>query len=156
MRRELLEALDVPSDRRASLASELLHHPEDNRMKLFATTTMLRARRAAHDVFRCGSYEPLTVEGSARQHLFAFGRVLGDRHLLVGVPRLVATLSRDGHPPIGDLWGDTRLSVPGQAPRCYRQIFTGACATVIEQDGRKWIRAAEVFEQFPIAFLEAA
>jgi (1->4)-alpha-D-glucan 1-alpha-D-glucosylmutase len=156
MRRELLEALDVPSDRRASLASELLHHPEDNRMKLFATTTMLRARRAAHDVFRCGSYEPLTVEGSARQHLFAFGRVLGDRHLLVGVPRLVATLSRDGHPPIGDLWGDTRLSVPGQAPRCYRQIFTGACTAVIERDGRKWIRAAEVFAQFPIAFLEAA
>jgi (1->4)-alpha-D-glucan 1-alpha-D-glucosylmutase len=156
IRRELLDALDVPSDRRGSLASELLHHPEDNRMKLFATTTMLRARRAAHDVFRCGSYEPLTVEGSARQHLFAFGRVLGDRHLLVGVPRLVATLSRDGHPPIGDLWGDTRLSVPGQAPRCYRQIFTGACTAVIEQDGRKWIRAAEVFEQFPIAFLEAA
>jgi (1->4)-alpha-D-glucan 1-alpha-D-glucosylmutase len=156
MRTELLDALDVPSERRATLASELLQHPEDHRMKLFATTTMLRARRAAHDVFRCGSYEPLTVEGPARQHLFAFSRVLGDRHVLVCVPRLVATLARDGRAPIGDVWGDTRIAVSAQAPRCYRQIFTGACAAVIEQDGRKWIRAAEVFAQFPIAFLEAA
>jgi (1->4)-alpha-D-glucan 1-alpha-D-glucosylmutase len=156
IRRELLDALDVPSDRRASLASELLYHPEDDRMKLFAARTMLRARRAAHDVFRCGRYEPLTVEGSARQHVFAFGRILGDRHVLVCVPRLVATLAREGHAPIGEVWGDTRISVPGLAPRCYRQIFTGACATVVEQDGRKWVRAAEVFAQFPIAFLEAA
>jgi (1->4)-alpha-D-glucan 1-alpha-D-glucosylmutase len=125
-------------------------------MKLFATTTMLRARRAAHDVFRCGRYEPLAVEGSARQHLFAFGRVLGQRHVLVCVPRLVATLARDGNAPIGNVWGDTRISVPEEAPRCYRQIFTGACAAVIEQDGRKWIRSADVFAHFPIAFLEAA
>jgi maltooligosyltrehalose synthase len=96
------------------------------------------------------------VEGSARQHVFAFGRILGDRHVLVCVPRLVATLAREGHAPIGEVWGDTRISVPGLASRCYRQIFTGACATVVEQDGRKWVRAAEVFAQFPIAFLEAA
>jgi (1->4)-alpha-D-glucan 1-alpha-D-glucosylmutase len=155
-RRELLDTIDVSVDERASLAAELLQHPEDDRMKLFATRTMLRARRAAHDVFRCGRYEPLAVEGSARQHLFAFGRVLGQRHVLVCVPRLVATLAREGNPPIGDVWSDTRISVPDEAPRCYRQIFTGACAAVLDQDGRKWIRAADVFAHFPIAFLEAA
>jgi (1->4)-alpha-D-glucan 1-alpha-D-glucosylmutase len=154
-RRELLDTIDVPTDERASLASELLQHAEDDRMKLFATTTLLRARRAAHDVFRSGRYEPLAVEGSARQHLFAFGRVLGQRHVLVCVPRLVATLVRDGNPPIGDVWSDTRISVPEEAPRCYRQIFTGACAAVFEQDGRKWLRAADVLAHFPIAFLEA-
>jgi hypothetical protein len=62
---------------------------------------------------------------------------------------------RDGNPPIGDVWSDTRISVPEEAPRCYRQIFTGACAAVFEQDGRKWIRAADVLAHFPIAFLEA-
>jgi len=121
-----------------------------------ATTTMLRVRRAAHDVFRCGRYEPLAVEGSARQHLFAFGRVLGQRQVLVCVPRLVATLAREGHAPIGEVWGYTRISVPEEAPRCYRQIFTGACVAPTEEDGRKWIRAADVFADFPIAFLEAA
>jgi len=155
-RRELLDRVEVALGDRASLASELLQHPEDDRMKLFATTTMLRARRAADDVFRCGRYEPLAVEGAARQHLFAFGRVLGPRQVLVCVPRLIATLTPDGNPPIADVWGDTRISVPEEAPRCYRQVFTGACAAVSEQDGRKWIRAADVFAQFPIAFLEAA
>ena len=155
-RRELLDRVDVAVGDRASLASELLQHPEDDRMKLFATTTMLRVRRAADDVFRCGRYEPLAVEGAARQHLFAFARVLGPRQVLVCTPRLMATLIPDGNPPIADVWGDTRISVPEEAPRCYRQVFTGLCAAVSEQDGRKWVRAADVFAQFPIAFLEAA
>jgi (1->4)-alpha-D-glucan 1-alpha-D-glucosylmutase len=155
-RRDLLDTIDAAGDERARLAAELLQHPEDDRLKLFATTTMLRARRAAHDVFRCGRYEPLAVEGPARQHLFGFARVFGQRQVLVCVPRLVATLAPDGNPPVGEVWGDTRISVPEEAPRCYRQVFTGACAAIVEQDGRKWIRAADAFAQFPIAFLEAA
>jgi (1->4)-alpha-D-glucan 1-alpha-D-glucosylmutase len=147
-RRRLLDDLGDPSD--------LLKHPEDDRLKLFATTTMLRARRAAHDVFRCGRYEPLAVEGSVRDHLFAFARVLGQRQTIVAVPRLVASLKPDGSAPVGGVWRDTRMAVPDDAPRCYRQAFTGECAPVIEQDGRRWIRAADVFAHFPIAFLEAA
>jgi (1->4)-alpha-D-glucan 1-alpha-D-glucosylmutase len=145
--RRLLDDLREPS--------ELLKHPEDDRLKLFATTTMLRARRAAHDVFRCGRYEPLAIEGSARDHLFAFARVLGQRQTIVAVPRLVATLKPDGTAPLGDVWGDTRIAVPDEAPRCYRQTFTGECAPVIEENGRRWIRAADAFARFPIAFLEA-
>jgi (1->4)-alpha-D-glucan 1-alpha-D-glucosylmutase len=154
-RRELLDALPAPDSPEPSLVSELLAHPEDDRLKLFASATMLRARRAAHDVFRCGSYEPLAVEGSAREHVFAFARVLGQRQAIVAVPRLVATLRPDGDAPIGDTWRDTRIAVPDTAPRCYRQAFTGACASVIEDGGRRWIRAADAFAHFPIAFLEA-
>jgi (1->4)-alpha-D-glucan 1-alpha-D-glucosylmutase len=155
-RRELLDAIDAAGSTGASLATALLEHPEDDRLKLFATATMLRARRAAHDVFRGGRYEPLIADGSARRHLFAFGRVLDARQTLVCVPRLIATLAPDGNPPIGEVWGDTRISVPDDAPRCYRQVFTGACATVIEEEGRKWIRAADVFAHFPVGFVEAA
>ena len=153
-RRELLGELPDPSAGGPSIVSELLQHPENDRLKLFATATMLRARRAAHDVFRCGRYEPLAVEGNARDHLFAFARVLGQRQAIVAVPRLVATLEPDGDAPLGSVWRDTRIAVPDDAPRCYRQAFTGVCAMVIEQDGRRWIRAADAFEHFPIAFLE--
>ena len=69
---------------------------------------------------------------------------------------LVATLKPDGDAPLGSVWRDTRIAVPEDAPRCYRQAFTGACAAVIEKDGRQWIRAADAFEHFPIAFLETA
>jgi (1->4)-alpha-D-glucan 1-alpha-D-glucosylmutase len=155
-RRELLDAIEMPESERANMASALLQHPEDDRLKLFATSAMLRARRAAHDVFRCGRYEPLAVEGSAREHIFAFGRVLGRRQALVCVPRLVATLAPDGTAPLGAVWGDTRISVPDDAPRCYRQLFTGACATVFEDNARRWVRAADVFAHFPIGFLEVA
>ena len=153
-RRELLGELPEPSAGGPSIVSELLQHPENDRLKLFATATMLRARRAAHDVFRCGRYEPLAVQGNARDHLFAFARVLGQRQAIIAVPRLVATLKPDGNAPLGSVWLDTRIAVPDDAPRCYRQAFTGVCAMVLEQGGRRWIRAADAFEHFPIAFLE--
>src|SRR5439155_21983726 len=138
-RRDLLAALPASSAGEGSpIVSELLERPGDDRLKLFATATMLRARRAAHDVFRCGRYEPLAVEGSAREHLFAFARILGQRQAIVAVPRLVATLKPDGEAPVGAVWRDTRIAVPDAAPRCYRQAFTDACAMVIEQDGRRW------------------
>jgi (1->4)-alpha-D-glucan 1-alpha-D-glucosylmutase len=153
-RRELLESLPDSPPGDASLASELLAHPDDDRLKLFATTTMLRARRAAHDLFRCGSYEPLSVHGSGRDHVFAFARIQGPRQTIIAVPRLVAAIEPHGEAPLGDVWRDTRIAVPEHAPRCYRQAFTGACASVIEEDGSRWIRAADVFADFPIAFLE--
>src|SRR6202007_761908 len=75
-RRELLDRLPDPSHGDlAAFIADLLGQPEDDRLKLFATTTMLRARRAAHDVFRCGRYESLATEGRARDHVFAFARV---------------------------------------------------------------------------------
>jgi (1->4)-alpha-D-glucan 1-alpha-D-glucosylmutase len=153
-RRALLDSLGEGHAGSGSLVSELLARPEDDRLKLFATATMLHARSAHHDVFRCGSYEPLAVHGSARDHLFAFARVQGSHQAIVAVPRLLTTLKPDGAPPLGEVWRDTRIAVPGQAPHCYRQVFTGAPANVIEEDGRRWIRAAEALADFPIAFLE--
>jgi (1->4)-alpha-D-glucan 1-alpha-D-glucosylmutase len=154
-RRELLDTMPDPlSGDHAALLGELLEHPEDDRLKLFATKTLLRARRIAHDVFRCGRYEALPIEGSARDHVFAFARVLARRQAVIAVPRLVATLKPDGRAPLGDVWSDTRIAVPEGAPRCYRQALTGACAAVIEEEGRQWVRAADAFAQFPVALLE--
>jgi (1->4)-alpha-D-glucan 1-alpha-D-glucosylmutase len=158
-RRALLDELDAAREegRAGLLATDLLQKPEDDRLKLFATTTMLRARRASHDVFRSGSYEPLTPDGSRRDHVFAFARVLGQRQAVVVVPRLVATLKPDGDPPVGEaVWGDTRIQVPESAPRCYQHRLTGRCVPVHEDAGRTWIKAADVFKAFPIGFLETA
>jgi len=157
-RRALFDELDAAREqgREGELAADLLQKPEGDSLKLFATMTMLRARRASHEVFGNGSYEPLAADGSRRDHVFAFARVLGQRQALVVVPRLVATLKPDGGAPVGDVWGDTRIRVPESAPRCYKQLFTGRCVPAIEDAGRTWIKAADVFEVFPIGFLEAA
>ena len=69
----------------------------------------------------------------------------------------VATLKPDGDPPVGEaVWGDTRIQVPESAPRCYQHLLTGRCVPVNDDAGRTWIKAADVFEAFPIGFLEAA
>ncbi len=156
-RRALLDELDAARKQghTGQLAADLLQKPESDSLKLFATMTMLRARRANHDVFRNGSYEPLAADGSRRDHVFAFARVLGQRQALVIVPRLVATLKPDGQAPVGDVWGDTRIRVTESAPRCYKQLFTGRCVPAIDDAGRTWIKAADVFDAFPIGFLEA-
>ena len=112
--------------------------------------------RVAHDRQHGFFLRERRLEGGARDHLFAFARVLGQRQAIVAVPRLVVALKPDGDAPVGAIWRDTRIAAPEEAPRCYRQVFTGACATVIEEDGRRWIRAADVFEHFPIGFLETA
>ena len=49
----------VARDGRADVAAELLDIPRRS-LKLFATTTLLRARRQAYDLFRCGGIKPLT------------------------------------------------------------------------------------------------
>lgn len=71
------------------------------------------------------------------------------------VPRLVATLKPDGQAPVGDAW-DTRICVTESAPRCYKQLFTGRSVPAIDDAGRTWNQATDVFEAFPIGFLEAA
>jgi (1->4)-alpha-D-glucan 1-alpha-D-glucosylmutase len=153
-RRALLDGLPEPTFEQIDRIAELVEHPEDDRLKLFATTTMLRARRASHDIFRFGRYDPLTLDGSAAGHLFAFARIHADRHTIVAVPRIVVPLTPEGRAPLGDVWRDTRIAVPEEAPGCYRQAFTGECARVVEQDGRRWVRAADAFARFPLAWLE--
>jgi hypothetical protein len=54
------------------------------------------------------------------------------------------------------VWGDARMRVTESAPRCYKQLFTRRCVPAIENAGRTWLKAADVFEAFPIGFLEAA
>ena len=154
-RRRLLESLPDPATNDpAGLIQDLLAHPEDDRLKLFATTTMLRARRSAHAVFGYGRYEPLAIEGTARDHAFAFARIHGTGQAIVVVPRLIATLKPDGGAPIRDVWGETRIAVPAEGPGCYKHAFTMVRIPVVTEDGRRWVRAADAFAQFPIAFLE--
>jgi (1->4)-alpha-D-glucan 1-alpha-D-glucosylmutase len=158
-RRTLLADLECPSGSdRGTLAARLMEEPSDNRLKLYAATTLLRFRRDNRELFQHGSYRPLDTEGAHRDHLFGFARRYGSREALIAVPRLVATLLPDpAVPPLGErVWGETAVLVPdGAAPR-YRHVLTGRCLTTRLEGGQAFLRAADVFERFPIALLEAA
>ena len=156
-RAALLDALPAEGTCDESLAGQLMEHPEDDRVKLFATAAMLRSRRARQELFRRGDYLPLEATGSRADHVFAFARTLGTEQAIIAVPRLVARLSPDARPPLGErIWCDTRVPAPPDAPRCYRQVFTGACVPVTDDGGVRTMRAADLFAAFPIALLESA
>jgi maltooligosyltrehalose synthase len=72
------------------------------------------------------------------------------------VPRLVASLTPDGTPPIGGgVWIDTRLELPAAltVPARFRDVFTGAIIDVESAGGTGMIPAAAIFDRFPVALL---
>ena len=137
---------------RADVAARL-HESGDDRLKLFTTAMLLRARRQEWDIFTHGDYNPVDVEGSRRDHVFAFARTAGDRRVIVVVPRLVATMASHGDaPPLGErVWGDTRLMpLPGVRSGGFHNVMTDCCVP-LEETGA--IRVADVFDRFPVAVL---
>ena len=160
-RRTLLEEIDGLCRREGRLAAATaLACVRDDRAKLFVTSSLLRFRRDRRELFDQGGYLPLDAQGTARDHLFAFARTLADRHVLVVVPRLVATLVSDVDvPPLGErVWGDTELLLPETltVPDAYRNVLTDRpVATRSTPHRPATIRAADVFEHVPIAILSA-
>jgi (1->4)-alpha-D-glucan 1-alpha-D-glucosylmutase len=154
LRRRLLAELDDHCARegRAAVAGRVLE-ARDDRLKLFASTMLLRARRQEWQIFLRGDYNPVDVQGSQRDHVFAFARAADDRRVIVAVPRLVATLTPNADvPPIGErTWGDTELVVSGNnGSGTFRNLLTDRCVPAGETGA---VRLADAFDCFPIAVL---
>ena len=152
-RRRLLAALDLECarDGLAAVAARVLES-RDDRLKLFATTMLLRARRQERDIFTCGGYNPVDVQGSRRDHVFAFARHLGARRVIVAVPRLVGSLTQ-GEAPTGErVWQDTHLLPPVDGwSGVLHDAMTDRCVPIQADTGA--IRLADAFAHFPVAVL---
>ena len=154
-RRRLLAALaaECARDGRQQVAARVLD-ARDDRLKLFAMSMLLRARAQAPDIFTHGDYNPVTVQGAQRDHVFAFARSHGHRRVIVAVPRLVATLTSqvDQSPTGGRVWQDTLLvPPPGDWSGGLHDVVTDRCVPIQPDTGA--IRAADAFEHFPVAVL---
>ena len=139
-----------PSDRQAT---ELVDNYGDGRIKLFATERTLALRREQPELFARGSYEPLAASGPRADHLFAFRRRTASTELIVIVPRLIATLLKNGsEAPVGDaVWGTTSLRLPDFPEGAqYMNLFTGQTVTTPASGD---LQAAEAFRTFPVAVL---
>ncbi len=127
----------VDFERRIAMLSRLedpallLRRWEDGRVKLFTTLRALEVRRQN----RLEGYEAIECESP---HVVAFRR--GD--VIVAVPRLTSRLSRGL--PLGDVWGDLALPVPG----LWRNAFTG------EQLKGESLPLKQLFATFPAAVLD--
>jgi (1->4)-alpha-D-glucan 1-alpha-D-glucosylmutase len=135
---------------------ELFATRADGRIKQFAIARALATRSRERDLYEQGEYVALETAGARRECLFAFARRLGGRMAITCVPRLIATLTPDSSaPPLGTLWGDTRILLPGGGC-AYTNAFTGATVTTERENGARTLAAAAVFDRFPVALLVAA
>lgn len=139
----------------ASLLRELLAHPEDGRLKLYLTYKALTFRRAQRTLFLSGDYWPLTVSGRRREHLVAFLRQHGEQYALIAVPRLLFSLAPSGKPPTGrQLWRDTMLQLPEEAPQRWSNVLTAETLVIPNDDqGRKKVQVSDLLRRLPVAML---
>jgi (1->4)-alpha-D-glucan 1-alpha-D-glucosylmutase len=145
------------------LARRLALNPSGPRLKLFVTWQALQLRRRHPEIFRSGSYIPLTVTGTRANHVCAFARQAEPgskstcRNVIVIVPRLMARLARSlgrradrNRVPLGrNVWQDTQIVLPGNWPTRFTNLFTGESCS-LHGDA---IRAVDVFAEFPAAVL---
>ena len=140
-----------------ALARELLQSRADGRVKLYLTARALAFRAAHPALFAQGEYLPLAAAGDAAEHVVAFARHDGNDEAIVAVPRLVAGLTgKTLVDPIGsEVWGDTRLVVPGVAAGTrYRDAFSGMTLESSAEGGEATLPLAKVFALLPFAMLE--
>lgn len=72
----------------------------------------------------------------------------------VSIP--TAKLSDADVPPLGEhVWGDTRIELPADSPAPYCHVLMNGRIPVKRDGHRATLWAADVFAQFPVAFLEA-
>jgi (1->4)-alpha-D-glucan 1-alpha-D-glucosylmutase len=120
-RLEMLEEL-----RQVGGMGDLLKHWEDGRVKMYVTWKLLQFRRGHADLFSQGEYIPLRVTGTHANHVIAFARHLHGQWCVVAVPRLCASITRAGSPPLGKkIWKTTQIEPPRGAPKAWTNVLTG-------------------------------
>ncbi|HUQ50331.1 MAG TPA: malto-oligosyltrehalose synthase [Terriglobales bacterium] len=156
-RREALQQLLPYSDQGANLVAlcrELMHFWADGRIKLWTNHRVLQLRREHSELFRHGSYLPLSATGEKPDHICAFMREHNKgavEQVIVAVPRFAHTLMKGSiQPPVGEVWSKNALMVASGATRRYQNVFTGESLTAT-QDGA--IACQELFANFPVALL---
>jgi len=148
-----LERIASRAERDAEgLAAELLGSMHDGRVKLFLVLRALAARKTHAGLFRHGAYIPLKVQGPHTRRVIAFAR----RHhehgwAVVAAPRLLTGLTQPGSLPLEDVWVDTKLTLPLDAPTAWREAISGR---PVESTGG--LELAEAWQAFPGALLVPA
>jgi (1->4)-alpha-D-glucan 1-alpha-D-glucosylmutase len=140
-------------DRLLDLCSDLMANYQDGRIKMWVTMRALNFRREHQELFRVGSYTPLTAANEKQEHVVAFARGHEDRAIVVAIPRFSYTLMRGRvQPPIGDVWGSAELQLPAEVLGTrLLNAFTGEEFPV---NGRT-LPCRQLFAFFPVALLSA-
>jgi (1->4)-alpha-D-glucan 1-alpha-D-glucosylmutase len=133
------------------LLAELVGEWRDGRIKLWVTWRALELRRRRRDLFLDGDYQPLAATGEHAASVIAFARRHGEVWLIAAVPRWLTRVAPPDVPPLGDVWGDTALRLPQDAPALWTHALDGR--ELAAEDGT--LPLPTLFAHLPLALLTA-
>ena len=91
---------------------------------------------------------PLVVTGAHAANVLAFARRQGERLAITIAPRLLASLVGEDALPLGEVWGDTAVELPTDAPPAWRNVFTDESL-----NATKHLAVADALRRLPVALL---
>jgi (1->4)-alpha-D-glucan 1-alpha-D-glucosylmutase len=146
-RRRMLAEI-AEADRRALLRDSLANW-QDGKVKLAIAAALLRCRREHANLFRQGSYEPITIESPLSHHVIAFRRRDSAGSCIVIAGRLFARMLDDQATYDGAaIWQDARITLP-DGPQALTNVLTGATVSGPE------LELSVVLADVPVAVLLA-
>ena len=144
--RSLIGAVKSPPD----LLGELLEQKKDGRIKLFLIMRALQFRKQNLDLFQNGTYIPLESSGKFRNHVISFARNRQKSWALIIVPRWCLSLlhGREDFPLGDDVWEDTAVRLPDNAPRIWVDAFSEE-----KLEGKGTLKVGQALKVFPVTLL---
>jgi len=135
----------------ATPAAELLAHWRDGRIKQALLARVLDCRQAHAELFRRGTYLPLTVQGRHADKVLAFARLGEEHRAIVVAPRLASGLLGGAAIPLipAQNWDDTRVILPfALSPANSMGLFPSAVVSPSKE-----LMLSAVLSEFPVNVL---
>ncbi len=138
------------------ITRELIEKWQDGQVKQWLIAQTLAIRKAHHEVFQLGDYQPIAIAGEYAESVVAFVRHYRNNYVLVIAPRLTVPLLGDRTKPHipPHMWGDTHLMLPSQLnDASFNGSFNSGLTTQQLQatDGR--LLLGEILADFPVNIL---
>jgi (1->4)-alpha-D-glucan 1-alpha-D-glucosylmutase len=155
-RRLLAEIREAERGDLIDFIERMMQRPEDGLIKMYLMKRALNFRRAQHELFTIGDYQPLQVAGSRKNHVISFSRTVRNKSVIVAAGRFFSRLGTTDRPPIGrEAWNETLIVMEKKMKLCrYRNVFTGEVLPVSGESDRRGLLLADVFSRLPVAMME--
>jgi (1->4)-alpha-D-glucan 1-alpha-D-glucosylmutase len=152
---ELLDRIEVQTQQNAvELCRELTRNWQDGAIKLFLLAKVLGFRREHSALFVEGQWLPLSATGARKNNVLAYARRHEKSWAIAVAPRFLARAKAPAEwDRMHAFWKSTQVALPLAAPSAWRNILTGESLHAAARRGRKYLPAAAIFENFPVALL---
>lgn len=135
-------------------STALVANWRDGHIKQWLIAETLQIRQQYAQLFRCGDYQALSVEGEGADQVVAFTRQYQNNYLVVVAPRFGASLLGDNPTPHipAAAWGETRIVLP-PALKPSSHILVDSFAPITNRAVQDSFYLRDLLANFPVNFL---